>query len=119
LFQVLRYMRWRSNPPKGIRNMFAMVSKLSTAAAVLVVSAGLAFAQAPGASPSPSTGAAAGMKAPAKGAKKASTPEGIECSAQADAKSLKGKERKSFRSKCISAMKKGSKAGAPKAATKS
>ena len=91
--------------------MFAIASKLSAAAAVIVLSAGLTFAQAPGAAPS--SGAAAGAKAPSKGgSKKASTPEGIECSAQADAKSLKGKERRSFRSKCISALKKGK--GGPK-----
>lgn len=99
--------------------MFAIASKLSTAAAVLVLSAGLALAQTPGAAPAPSAGAAAGTKAPSKGTKKATTPEGIECSAQADTKGLKGKERRSFRSKCISAMKKRSKASAPKASTKS
>jgi psiF repeat len=31
---------------------------------------------------------------------KAQTPESIECSKQADAKNLHGKERKTFRSKC-------------------
>jgi hypothetical protein len=40
--------------------------------------------------------ALAQTKAPAK----SRTPESIECSKQADAKSLKGKERKKFRSKC-------------------
>ena len=35
-------------------------------------------------------------KAPAK----PRTPESIECSKQADAKGLKGKERKKFRAKC-------------------
>lgn len=92
--------------------MFAIASKLTAAAAVLVLSAGLTFAQAPG-SASSSGAPAAGAKAPGKsGSKRASTPEGIECSAQADAKSLKGKERRSFRSKCISALKKGK--GGPK-----
>ncbi len=87
--------------------MFAIASKLSAAAAVLVLSAGLTFAQAPG-SASSAGAPAAGTKAPGKsGSKKASTPEGIECSAQADTKGLKGKERRSFRSKCISALKKG------------
>lgn len=31
---------------------------------------------------------------------KAKTAEGVECSAEADAKGLKGKERRSFRNKC-------------------
>ena len=39
--------------------------------------------------------------------KTATTPEGVTCSAEADAKGLKGKERRRFRSKCISAIKKG------------
>ncbi len=83
-------------------------SKLGLAAAALLLSAGLALAQTPpppGASSTPTTT----TKAPAQsttGKKKASTPEGIECSAQADAKNLHGKERKTFRSKCIADLKK-------------
>ena len=42
--------------------------------------------------------ALAQTKAPAPA--KPRTPESIECSKQADAKGLKGKERKKFRAKC-------------------
>jgi psiF repeat len=44
--------------------------------------------------------------------KKSTTPEGIQCSAEADAKGLKGKERKSFRGKCMAAAKKAAQAAA-------
>lgn len=76
-----------------------------------------AFAQAPAAGTAPAAPPAA-AKAPAaapkaKGVQKqASTPEGTECSAQADAKNLHGKERVKFRKKCISDLKKAAKAGA-------
>jgi len=36
---------------------------------------------------------------------KTRTPESLECSKQADAKGLHGKERKTFRAKCIKDMK--------------
>ncbi|MGD9802242.1 MAG: PsiF family protein [Hyphomicrobiaceae bacterium] len=93
--------------------MKRLASKLSIGTAALLISAGLAFAQAPQA-PAPATPKAppaAAPKAPAattsKGVpKKASTPEGIECSKQADEKKLHGKERKSFRAKCIRDLKK-------------
>jgi psiF repeat len=75
-----------------------------------VVLTGSAWAQAPTATtPAPSAPAAAPAakekgKAPPK---TATTPEGATCSAEADAKGLKGKERRSFRRKCIAAIKKG------------
>ena len=94
--------------------MFATASKLPLAAAALLLGCGLALAQAP--SPAPSTGASTTTKAPVKARKQATTPEGIECSSQADAKNLKGKERRSFRSKCIAGLKKAK--GAPKASAK-
>ena len=57
------------------------------------------------------------VAAKAKGIPKAaSTPEGIECSSQADAKNLHGKERVKFRKKCIADIKKA--AGGAKAAAK-
>ena len=92
--------------------MMRLVSKLSIASAALVISAGLAFAQTPQApaAATPKAPAAAAPKAPAKASKgvpkKASTPEGIECSKQADDQKLHGKERKSFRAKCIRDLKK-------------
>ncbi len=42
-------------------------------------------------------------------AEKARTPESIECSKQADAKGLHGKERKTFRAHCKADMKKAKK----------
>ena len=42
--------------------------------------------------------------------KTATTPEGVECSKQADAKNLHGKERVKFRAKCKSDLKKAAKA---------
>lgn len=90
--------------------MMRLASKLSLGAAALVISAGLAFAQTPqapaAATPKAATPKAADTKA-AKGVPKtATTPEGIECSKQADEKKLHGKERKSFRAKCIRDLKK-------------
>jgi hypothetical protein len=38
---------------------------------------------------------------PAKTETKARTPESLECSKQADAKGLHGKERKTFRAQCM------------------
>jgi hypothetical protein len=90
-------------------------STLGMAAMALLISAGAALAQ--GAATSPAATPAA-TKAPAKNLKKATTPEGIECSAQADAKSLKGNARQAFRRKCISGLKKAN-APAKAAPTKS
>ena len=98
--------------------MFAIASKLSAAAGVLVLTAGLTLAQAPPPAPSAGSAPAATKTSPPKTVRKqASTPEGIECSAQADTKGLKGNPRRSFRSKCIAALKKAK--GAPKGSGKS
>ena len=94
---------------------------VSTSLAAGLLALGLsaaAFAQAPAAGTAPAATPPAAAKAPAaapkaKGVpKQASTPEGTECSAQADAKNLHGKERVKFRKKCISDLKKAAKAGA-------
>ncbi|THD61943.1 MAG: phosphate starvation-inducible protein PsiF [Bradyrhizobium sp.] len=64
-----------------------------------------AFAQ----TPAPATPAPAAKTAPApaaeKKAEKPRTAASIECSKEADAKGLKGKERKKFRSECKKAAK--------------
>jgi hypothetical protein len=100
--------------------MQRILSKITMGVAALIVSTSLAAAQtapAPAAAPKAATPpAAAAPKAPAKAKgvpKQASTPEGIECSKQADAKGLKGKERKSFRGKCVRDLKKAAKGAAP------
>lgn len=93
--------------------MNTISAKFLAAAAALALTAGVALAQttapAPSTTPAAKTTPAPTTKATG-GQKKASTPEGIECSAQADAKGLKGKPRKSFRTKCIADLKK---AGGP------
>lgn len=93
--------------------MMKFLPKLAVGAAALLFTVAVAGAQtAPQAPPAAAPKAAA---APAKsGQKKATTPEGIECSTQADAKNLHGKERKKFRAKCISDLKKAK--ATPKAA---
>ena len=89
--------------------------------------AGVAFAQAPAAPAAPAAAPAAGAKAPAAAVvkapakttgvpKQATTPEGIECSKQADAQNLHGKPRKAFRKKCVADIKKAAKAAAGGAA---
>ena len=83
---------------------------LTAAAAALLLSMGTASAQgtAPAAAPAAKTAKAA------KPAKKAPAPRSaasLQCSKDADAKGLKGKERKKFRSSCMNAAKK---AAAPK-----
>jgi invasion protein IalB len=65
--------------------------------------AGSAFAQtaAPAAKPAPAaTAAPASKMAPAAKTAKPHTAASIECSKEADAKGLHGKERKKFRSEC-------------------
>jgi hypothetical protein len=69
-------------------------SLLATAATLALLSGGIAYAQAPAAGDKPA--AAAKMAKP----KKERTAKSIECSKQADAKGLHGKERKKFRAQC-------------------
>lgn len=110
----------------GPSSMMKNLSKLTIGFAALLMTATLAVAQtAPGTAPpatAPKAAPPAAAKAPvAKGVpQKASTPEGIACSAQADEKKLHGKERKSFRSKCVRDLKKAAaaKAGPAPAAKK-
>lgn len=100
--------------------MKRLVSKLAIGTAALLMSASLALAQTPQAPPAatpkapPAAAPKATAKTPAKGVpKKATTPEGIECSKQADEKKLHGKERRSFRAKCIRDLKKAAAPAAP------
>ena len=103
--------------------------KMTTAAALLALGATVAMAQtattpsAPVApkppvaatTPPPATTAAPAAK---KGAKQATTPEGIACSAEADAKGLHGKERTKFRNACKKDKLKAAGGKAPVAAAK-
>ncbi len=90
------------------------MTKIIAAAAVAAFTATAAFAQtAPATTPvapkapvvATTPAPSATMTAPKAGQKKASTPEGQACSAEADAKNLHGKDRVKFRSKCIKDMK--------------
>ena len=99
--------------------MTKFLPKIAISAAALLFTIAVAGAQTapqapPAAAPKAAEPAKPAATAPKKGQKKATTPEGIECSTQADAKGLKGKERKKFRTKCISDLKKAK--AAPKAA---
>lgn len=83
--------------------MMKFLPKLALSAAALLFTVAVAGAQtAPqAAAPKAAEPAKPAAAAPVKsGQKKPTTPEGIECSNQADAKGLKGKERKKFRDKC-------------------
>ena len=80
------------------------ISTLATAAAVSLLLMGTAFAQttAPAKTDATKTDATKSeTKAPAeKKAEKPRTAASLECSKEADAKGLRGKERKKFRSEC-------------------
>jgi len=81
--------------------MTTFTSRLLVAAAASLMLAGSAFAQT--AAPAPATPAAKTAPAKAetpKAAKPERTAASLECSKQADAKGLHGKERKKFRSDC-------------------
>jgi hypothetical protein len=85
-------------------------TKLVAAAAALAIGACAVAAQTTAPPPATATPKAASPAPaePKKGfvPKKATTPAGIKCSADADAKGLHGKERRKFRSACIREFKK-------------
>ncbi|WP_018316300.1 PsiF family protein [Bradyrhizobium sp. WSM2793] len=87
-----------------------LASRLAAVALASLLAGGTAFAQtaAPAAKTDTKTDAAtADKKAP-----KERSAESLECSKQADAKGLHGKERKKFRSECIKTAKAGAAAPA-------
>jgi hypothetical protein len=94
----------RSPPPSREDHVMTLMSRTLIAACASLLLAGSAFAQ----TPAPATGAAPAAKsAPAKSTSAkpaAAKPErsavSLDCSKQADAKGLHGKERKKFRSQC-------------------
>lgn len=78
--------------------MMTFASRAAVAALASLLVTGAAYAQsAPPAKADTKTDAAAPAD---KKAAKQHTPESIECSKEADAKGLHGKERKKFRSEC-------------------
>jgi hypothetical protein len=80
-----------------------LASRLAVVALASLLSTGIAFAQTT--APAAKTGAAATADKTAP--KKERSAESLECSKQADAKGLHGKERKKFRSECIKSAKAG------------
>ncbi|KYG22278.1 phosphate starvation-inducible protein PsiF [Bradyrhizobium sp. AT1] len=86
-------------------------SRLAAVALAALLATGAAFAQtaAPAAKTETKTDSAATAD---KKAPKERSSESLECSKQADAKGLHGKERKKFRSECIKSAKAGTAAPA-------
>ena len=82
-------------------------SRLAIVAVASLLTTGTAFAQT--AAPAAKTDAAATAD---KKAPKERSAESLECSKQADAKGLKGKERKKFRRECMKEAKAGTAAPA-------
>jgi hypothetical protein len=81
-------------------------SRLAVVALASLLATGTAFAQP--AAPAAKTGSKTTTAAPMdKKAPKEHSAESLECSKQADAKGLHGKERKKFRSECIKTAKGG------------
>jgi hypothetical protein len=93
----------------------AMISFVRAAVATAFLTAFTApvMAQTPSPAPAPKAAAPAPAAPAATGSGgklfQAKTVEGKECSAQADAQKLKGKERSKFRAKCIRELKKAAK----------
>jgi CelD/BcsL family acetyltransferase involved in cellulose biosynthesis len=76
--------------------MMKITSRAAATAFASLLMMSFALAQ----TPAPATPAPADKMAPAKKAEKPRTAASLECSKEADAKGLKGKERKKFRSEC-------------------
>ncbi|MGY3618744.1 PsiF family protein [Bradyrhizobium sp. USDA 10063] len=76
------------------------LSSLATTTALAFLLTGTAFAQTTAPAPKDTT-AKTETKAPMPEEKKARSAASLECSKQADAKSLHGKERKKFRRECL------------------
>ena len=83
--------------------MMKISSRIAAVAIASLFFAGPALAQ--GTTPAPAA------TAPSKKAEKPRSAESLECSKQADAKGLHGKDRKKFRSECMKEAK-GAKGGA-------
>lgn len=77
-------------------------SRLAVVALASLLATGTAFAQTAAPAAKTDTAATTDKKAP-----KERTAESLECSKQADAKGLKGKERKKFRRECMKEAKAG------------
>ena len=85
-------------------------SRLAVVALASLLASGTAFAQT--AAPAAKTDAKTDAATTDKKAPKERSAESLECSKQADAKGLHGKERKKFRSECIKTAKAGTAAPA-------
>jgi psiF repeat len=90
---------WR-NGAGPFSNLEVLPMTISTRMAAALGASFLLFATPVFAQSTAAPAAAGDSAAPAPKGKKAQTPESLECSKQADAKGLHGKERKKFRSEC-------------------
>lgn len=88
---------------------FSSLATATALASLLLMGSTFAQTAAPAAKDATKTEAKTDAKAPAAEKKDAKprTAESLECSKQADAKGLKGKERKKFRKDCIKEAKGG------------
>jgi hypothetical protein len=86
----------RVSPSTKVFFMQRLASLVTAAALATSLLAGTAFAQTP--APAAKDSTATESKAPAE--KKQRSAASLDCSKQADAKGLHGKERKKFRSEC-------------------
>jgi phosphate-selective porin len=80
--------------------MMNFSSRVAIAAVASLMLVGAASAQTPAPATTPATKSAPADAAPAAKTAKPRTEVSLECSKQADAKGLHGKERKTFRSTC-------------------
>ncbi|MDA9476392.1 phosphate starvation-inducible protein PsiF [Bradyrhizobium sp. CCBAU 65884] len=87
-----------------------LASRLAAVALASLLAGGTAFAQT--AAPAAKTDTKTDTATADKKAPKERSAESLECSKQADAKGLHGKERKKFRSECIKTAKAGTAAPA-------
>src|SRR4051794_36210447 len=96
--------------PQEECNTMTFASRFAIVAVASLFATGTAFAQtaAPAAKAETKTDAKTTAAAPTdKKAPKEHSAESLECSKQADAKGLHGKERKKFRSECVKTAKAG------------
>jgi hypothetical protein len=92
--------------------MMTLTSRLVAVALASLLFTGTALAQATAPAAKSDTAATAEKKAPQRQKERTTTAESRECSKQADAKGLKGTERRKFRRECIRSARAGTAAPA-------
>ncbi|WP_414709588.1 PsiF family protein [Rhodopseudomonas sp.] len=96
--------KWREHGHSSSRGIvMTLSSRTAVAAIVALMFTGAAFAQTP--APAPTPAPATKSAPPATSTEPARSAASLDCSKQADAKGLHGKERRKFRSECRKAAK--------------